>query len=672
MPSRPIQLVRAVLDVDAEGLDQVLRRVGDLGDGRLERLAVPGARLAIAAELADVLAGGGLQFAGRRRFTRTTEGLDAAAHAATVGRMGVLRQPLRLVLVVIAGLAIAVAVDVARVGGPEAWLARHRVPAPYLGGGERVDIGGRSLYLDCRGSAVRRRSCSRRAWATGSPAGTRSSTAWPRRPAPAPTTARVAARAIPAGDTRVADAADDLRTLLEAAGEAATVRGRRALARRGLCARLRRSVPRRRGGPRAGRRLQRRPRDRLRSTRCSATFDAEYERRAQGLRDLVAGVEDLDWPTSEAAAPRQPTSRGSRSSCCALRAASRGSMTRPNEAIATAWESAYGGAVARQRPLRDRLGRGPRHPGRPPGPGHRGGPGAGRRQPRRVTRCPPSPKRGAAERHFTSGRVSCWSSRSSRRLRWSYRATGVRNHLGGHPSMSQAPFSGRRRLATLLTTTGLATLLASGTVLAGTPVTNGYRDHAYGGGAARPNSDKQQSKTWYTPDNQWWAGMFLYTTAAPSPRSENRIWKLSADKSTWTVTPTVVDARDSSHADYYLDSADSTLWVASVSNPNQSNPFAVPTTPDDIRIFRYTLRAAGHTRRWAASTPSPAPPARPRPRSAAAPGLSRSTVTRPGACGSPGRRPARSCTATRTTRARPGRRARSCPSKSTTRSTRAP
>ncbi len=138
--------------------------------------------------------------------------------------------------------------------------------------------------------------------------------------------------------------------------------------------------------------------------------------------------------------------------------------------------------------------------------------------------------------------------------------------------MSQAPFSGRRRLATLLTTTGLATLLASGTVLAGTPVTNGYRDHAYGGGAARPNSDKQQSKTWYTPDNQWWAGMFLYTTAAPSPRSENRIWKLSADKSTWTVTPTVVDARDSSHADYYFDTADSTLWVASVSNPNQSDP----------------------------------------------------------------------------------------------------
>jgi hypothetical protein len=159
--------------------------------------------------------------------------------------------------------------------------------------------------------------------------------------------------------------------------------------------------------------------------------------------------------------------------------------------------------------------------------------------------------------------------------------------------MAPAPFSGRRRLATVLTAAGLATLVAAGTVLAGTPVTNGYRDHAYGGGAARPNSDKPQSKTWYTQDNQWWAGMFWFTSSPP--RSENRIWRLSADKSTWTPTSTVVDARDASHADYYYDTATSTLWVASVPNPNQSSPFAVPGTPDDIRIFRYTYSAGTWT-----------------------------------------------------------------------------
>ena len=51
--------------------------------------------------------------------------------------------------------------------------------------------------------------------------------------------------------------------------------------------------------------------------------------------------------------------------------------------------------------------------------------------------------------------------------------------------MTHSPRS-TRRLATILLSTGLAAILATGTVLAGTPVTNGYRDHAYGGGASRP------------------------------------------------------------------------------------------------------------------------------------------------------------------------------------------
>ncbi len=131
----------------------------DLSDRGLERLLVASTRLAIAAELADVLAGGGLQFARRRRFARATEGLDASAHAATVKRMRRDRQPTstraRIVrggLAVLAGLALALAVDVVRSGGPATWLALHGLPAPYVPLGERVDIGGRSLYLDCRGA----------------------------------------------------------------------------------------------------------------------------------------------------------------------------------------------------------------------------------------------------------------------------------------------------------------------------------------------------------------------------------------------------------------------------------------------------------------------------------------------------------------------------------------
>jgi pimeloyl-ACP methyl ester carboxylesterase len=53
---------------------------------------------------------------------------------------------------IMAGILLAVAIDVARSGGPGAWFARHHLPAPYVAVGKRVDIGARSLYLDCRGS----------------------------------------------------------------------------------------------------------------------------------------------------------------------------------------------------------------------------------------------------------------------------------------------------------------------------------------------------------------------------------------------------------------------------------------------------------------------------------------------------------------------------------------
>jgi pimeloyl-ACP methyl ester carboxylesterase len=58
----------------------------------------------------------------------------------------------RLALAVVLGLLIGVAVDVARTGSWLDWLARHSLIGPYDPVGRQVDIGSRSLYLDCRGS----------------------------------------------------------------------------------------------------------------------------------------------------------------------------------------------------------------------------------------------------------------------------------------------------------------------------------------------------------------------------------------------------------------------------------------------------------------------------------------------------------------------------------------
>jgi pimeloyl-ACP methyl ester carboxylesterase len=252
--------------------------------------------------------------------------------------MGVLRQPLRLALVVVAGLAIAVAIDVARVGGPEAWVARYRVAAPYLGGGERVDVGGRSLYLDCRGS--------------GSPtivleAGMGDGVAgWSPVMDGLAAISRTCAydragrgRSDPRGRHTVADAAVDLRTLLTAAGEA---------------------PPFVVVGHSLGEVYARVFADRYRSDVAglvlvdgfSVDLEAEaihpllgglrgeYEQRAQGLRDLVASVEDLDWPTSEHQLLATDVSGLPVVVLRAPRAEPR-LDTPTNDAITAAWEAAY-------------------------------------------------------------------------------------------------------------------------------------------------------------------------------------------------------------------------------------------------------------------------------------------------------------------------------------------
>ena len=332
-------MVRAILDVDTDGLHEPAARGGDVADRGLEGLLIAGARLAIAADLADELAGGRLQFPGRRHFTRTTEGLDASAHAATVGRMAVLRQPSRLLLAVVVGLVLALLIDIARVGGPGAWLARHRVAPVAIGQGERIDLGGRSLYLDCRG--------------TGSPtivleAGMGDGVAgWtPVHDGMAATTRTCAYDRAGRGssDARghhtVADATDDLRNLLKVAGESPPF----IVIGHSLGEVYARVFAHRHRADVAGLVL-------VDGFSVDLEVDwihpllgdlrPEYEQRAQQLRDLVAGVEDLDWPTSEAQLRAADVSG---LPIVVLRAArEEPRLDGPtNVAIASAWEQGYG------------------------------------------------------------------------------------------------------------------------------------------------------------------------------------------------------------------------------------------------------------------------------------------------------------------------------------------
>lgn len=57
-----------------------------------------------------------------------------------------------MLLGVAVGLAIGLAIDVVRLGGPEWWLIRHRVPPPYARTGTTLVVDGARTYLDCRGS----------------------------------------------------------------------------------------------------------------------------------------------------------------------------------------------------------------------------------------------------------------------------------------------------------------------------------------------------------------------------------------------------------------------------------------------------------------------------------------------------------------------------------------
>ena len=72
------------LDIPADGEDQALRCGRDLRDRGLEGLGVARGWLPEAADLAHVLARGGLHLAGRRGIVLMAEGSDASTHVSSV------------------------------------------------------------------------------------------------------------------------------------------------------------------------------------------------------------------------------------------------------------------------------------------------------------------------------------------------------------------------------------------------------------------------------------------------------------------------------------------------------------------------------------------------------------------------------------------------------------
>src|SRR6266540_3058115 len=65
-----------------------------------------------------------------------------------------LPRPLLVLVGLVAGVALGLSIDVVRSGGTAGWLARHHLSPAYQARGVRIDIGPRSLYLDCRGEGT--------------------------------------------------------------------------------------------------------------------------------------------------------------------------------------------------------------------------------------------------------------------------------------------------------------------------------------------------------------------------------------------------------------------------------------------------------------------------------------------------------------------------------------
>lgn len=62
------------------------------------------------------------------------------------------RRAFLVVIAIVVGLVLGVGIDMLRTGGLETWLARRGVSPPYDPVGRVVQVDGRDVYLDCRGS----------------------------------------------------------------------------------------------------------------------------------------------------------------------------------------------------------------------------------------------------------------------------------------------------------------------------------------------------------------------------------------------------------------------------------------------------------------------------------------------------------------------------------------
>lgn len=266
--------------------------------------------------------------------------------------MGQLRQPpaarsplgvaARVGIAIALGVALAIVIDMARVGSPAAWLARHGLAGlpgiTAIAGGEAIAVDGRSILLDCRGR--------------GSPtvileAGMGDGIAgWaPVHDGLAGLTRTCAydragrGRSDPRGRHTVADAAAELRTVLDAAGEAppyiAVGHSLGEVYVRVFAAADPSSI--------AGLVLVDGFSADLEADRIHPLLGdlrSEYAGRLQGLRDLVARVEDLDWPASEAQL-READITGLPVEVLRAPRVEPRLAEATNRAISAAWEDAY-------------------------------------------------------------------------------------------------------------------------------------------------------------------------------------------------------------------------------------------------------------------------------------------------------------------------------------------
>ena len=210
------------------------------------------------------------------------------------------RQPgrsARLLLAVIIGLGLAVTIDIARTGGPTAWLALRGLGPPYHAMGERVASGERSVYLDCRGSGlptvVLEAGMGGGAGSWGSVFEALASTT---------RTCAYDRAGLGSSDARgrhtLLDAVVDLRTVLMAAGES----GPFIVVGHSLGGSYARVFGDRFGNEVAGIVLVDSFDPDLETARIHPLLGdlrPEYEARLDRLRALVADVESLDWPSSE-------------------------------------------------------------------------------------------------------------------------------------------------------------------------------------------------------------------------------------------------------------------------------------------------------------------------------------------------------------------------------------